>query len=232
MKHYLIIGGSKGIGLAIVQKLALHNNVLVGSRTHEQLQGLLNVNYFHYDVTSEAKPSFDLPEELHGLVYCAGSINLKPFYRLSEEDFIYDLKINLLGAVKVIQYALPALKNSGNGSVVLFSTVAVQTGMGFHASIASAKGAIEGLTRSLAAEFAPLVRVNCIAPSLTNTLLAEKLLNTPEKLETSNKRHPLGKIGQPDDIASVAEFLLSDNANWITGQVLHVDGGLGVLRSM
>jgi len=232
MKNYLIIGGSKGVGLALVQRLSLQSSLLVGSRTKDELQDLQHVNFFHYDAIADGKPDFQLPDQLHGLVYCAGSINLKPFARLNEEDFLTDWKINFLGAVKVIQYALPALKKSGNASVVLFSTVAVQTGMGFHASIAAAKGAVEGLTRSLAAELAPIVRVNCIAPSLTNTSLAEKLLNTPEKMEASNKRHPLGKVGQPDDIASVAEFLLSDNSSWMTGQIVHVDGGLGVLRSV
>ncbi|MFN0048241.1 MAG: SDR family NAD(P)-dependent oxidoreductase [Cytophagales bacterium] len=232
MKNYLVLGGSKGIGLAVVKALSIENNVFTGSRSSENLLGLPNVNYFVYDAIADGKADFQLPDELHGLVYCAGSINLKPFHRLTEDDFINDLKINLLGAVKVIQYALPALKKSGNASIVLFSTVAVQTGMGFHASVASAKGAVEGLTRSLAAEFAPTIRVNCIAPSLTNTPLAEKLLNTPEKIEASNKRHPLSKIGQPSDIAASVVFLLSDNASWITGQILHIDGGLGVLRTV
>jgi 3-oxoacyl-[acyl-carrier protein] reductase len=232
VKNYLVIGGSKGIGLAVVKALSIENRVLTGSRSSENLLGLPNVNYFAYDAIADAKADFQLPDELHGLVYCAGSINLKPFHRLTEEDFINDLKINLLGAVKVIQYALPALKKSGNASIVLFSTVAVQTGMGFHASVAAAKGAVEGLTRSLAAEFAPTIRVNCIAPSLTNTPLAEKLLNTPEKIEASNKRHPLSKIGQPNDIAASVAFLLSDNSSWITGQILHIDGGLGSLRTI
>jgi 3-oxoacyl-[acyl-carrier protein] reductase len=230
MKNYLVIGGSKGIGLAIVDKLKDKNNVLVASRTNEFLPISSTTKHVFFDALEDQKPSFELPEELHGLVYCVGSINLKPFARLTEEDFKADFKINVLGAVKTIQYALQALKKSGNASIVLFSTVAVQTGMGFHASIASAKGAIEGLTRSLASELAPNIRVNCIAPSLTNTPLAEKLLNTPEKIEASNKRHPLGKIGQPEDLASIAEFLLSENASWITGQIIHVDGGIGNLK--
>lgn len=232
MKNFLVIGGSKGIGLAVVQNMAKENNVYVGSRTHELLDGIKHVNYFQYDATSEAKPDFTLPDELHGLVYSVGSINLKPFARLTEEDFINDFRINVLGATKVIQYALPALKRASDASIVLFSTVAVQTGLGFHASVAASKGAIEGLTRSLAAELAPNIRVNCIAPSLTNTPLAEKLLNTTEKIEASNKRHPLGKIGQPENIADMVAFLLSEKSSWITGQIMHVDGGMGALRSV
>ena len=135
-----------------------------------------------------------------------------------------------MGAVKIIQQLLPALKKAEAPSVVFFSTVAVQTGMPFHASIAAAKGAVEGLARSLAAELAPKIRVNCIAPSLVQTSLAEKLVNTPEKIEAGGKRHALQRIGQPNDIAAMAEFLLSDKAGWITGQVLHIDGGMSTLK--
>lgn len=226
MGNYVVFGGSKGIGAAVVDILLEQGKAVINIARSGNEKANKNIEY---DVLA-LSPSFELPESIDGLVYCPGSINLKPFARLSEEDFINDYKINVLGAIKAIQYALPALKKGASPSIVLFSTVAVQTGMGFHASVASAKGAIEGLTKSLAAEFAPTIRVNCIAPSLTNTSMAEKLLNTPEKLEASNKRHPLAKIGQPQDIAQMACFLLSEKTAWITGQIIHVDGGLGDLK--
>jgi NAD(P)-dependent dehydrogenase (short-subunit alcohol dehydrogenase family) len=165
------------------------------------------------------------------LVYFPGSINLKPFRGLKESDFLNDFNINVLGAIKSIQTYTPNLQLSDKASIVLFSTVAVQTGMPFHASIAVSKGAIEGLTRSLAAEFAPKIRVNCVAPSLTHTPMAERLLSTPEKIEASANRHPLKKIGEPKDLANMVEFLLSENASWITGQIMHVDGGMGSIKN-
>jgi NAD(P)-dependent dehydrogenase (short-subunit alcohol dehydrogenase family) len=165
------------------------------------------------------------------VAYCPGTIRLKPFQRLTREDFFEDLQVNLLGAVHIIKACLPNLKNSATGaSIVLFSTVAVTTGMPFHASIASAKGAVEGLTRSLAAELAPRIRVNAIAPSLTDTPLAASMLSSDEKRQAAAERHPIKRIGSPQDIARMAVFLLSDAANWVTGQVLHVDGGMSTLR--
>jgi NAD(P)-dependent dehydrogenase (short-subunit alcohol dehydrogenase family) len=232
-KNVLVIGGSSGIGLEIVKKLTARNcSVYVGSRTSEALATVAGVHHIPLDVMNESIALDDLPAELHGLAYCPGTIRLRPFQRVGREEFLEDLQINFLGAVNVIQQSLSRLRKSKSGaSVVLFSTVAVQTGMPFHASIASAKGAVEGLTRSLAAEFAPRIRVNAIAPSLTETPLADSLLSSEDKRRASAERHPLKRIGSPGEIAGVAVHLLSDGGSWITGQIIHVDGGMGSLRT-
>ena len=172
-----------------------------------------------------------LPEKLDGLIYCPGTINLKPFNRLTDQDFLNDFSINVLGAIKVIRQVINKLKKAENSSIVLYSTVAVKTGMGFHSSVAASKSAVEGLAISLSAEFANSgIRVNTIAPSLTDTPLSANLLSSPEKRENSAKRHPAGRIGTTRDISSATLFLLSEDSSWITGQVLHVDGGLSSLR--
>ena len=229
MKNIVVVGGTKGIGKQLVEALTGYNRFVI-ARSQDEL--LLNEQtiFLPGDVTAPSIDISGLPDVIDGLVYCPGSINLKPFHRLTEADFLNEWQLNFMGAVKIIQQLLPALKKAETPSIVLFSTVAVQTGMPFHASIAAAKGAIEGLTRSLAAELAPKIRVNCIAPSLVQTSLAEKLTNTPEKIEAGGKRHALQRIGQPNDIAAMAEFLLSDKAAWITGQVLHIDGGMSTLK--
>ena len=183
----MVVGASKGIGNSLAKMLTADGNTVIAiSRTEGELAGMEGVDFQTYDVASD-EPLPTIEGIIDGVVYCPGSINLRPFNRLTETDFVSDMQINLLGAVRVIQHYLPNLKISENGSIVLFSTVAVQTGMGFHASVSAAKGAVEGLTRALAAEFAPKIRVNCIAPSLTDTPLAEKLLNTPEKRDASAK---------------------------------------------
>ena len=188
------------------------------------------MNHFPLDVRTEEPDLSFLPEVLDGFVYCPGAIDLKPFNRIKEASIIEDLNLQVMGVVRILQLILPKLKASGQGSVVLFSTVAVQTGFPFHAQVAISKGAIEGLTRSLAAEFAPTIRFNAIAPSLTNTPLAEKLLSSPEKIEANGQRHPLKRIGEAEDIAEAACFLLTDKSSWITGQILHVDGGMSSLK--
>ena len=227
-KNFLIIGASSGIGLQIAKELNKEGNQLyLASRNEPEISGD-NIHFQHIDVTESFE--LDLPEQIDGLFYCPGTINLKPFHRLKEEDFIADFKVNHLGAVSALQQAQKALKKSENAAVVLFSTVAVQTGLSFHTSVASAKGAIEGFAKALAAEWAPSIRVNVIAPSLTDTPLAERLLSSDEKKQASADRHPLKKIGSAQDIAKAAVFLNSQDAGWITGQVLTIDGGLGSLR--
>lgn len=226
MKNYLIIGGTKGIGKSICELLTAHGNQVY---TTARSNSIDSTNFTLWDVKDDF-PITGLPEVFDGVVYCPGTINLKPFGRLTAQDFKEDYEVNVLGAVKVLQAVLPKLKNSPSASVVLFSTVAVQTGMPFHASVAAAKGAVEGLVRSLAAEWSPKIRVNAIAPSLTQTPLAEKLTSTPEKIEASAKRHPLQRIGQPQDVAEAALFLLSEKSSWMTGEVIAVDGGMSTIK--
>ena len=229
-KNILIIGGSSGIGLALSELLAPSNSVYIASRSNENLNGL-NINHIPFDATTEILDTSIIPENLDGFVSCPGSINLRPFKGLSAEGFENDLQINVIGAIKSLKSVLGQLSNSGNASVIFFSTVAVQTGMPFHSSVAVSKGAIEGLTRSLAAEFAPKIRVNAIAPSLVNTPLASKFLNNETKIEKANERHPLGRIGSAKEIAEAATFLLGSESSWMTGRVLQLDGGIGNLKT-
>ena len=230
---FVVVGGTSGIGLEITRRLAAKDcPVVVISRSAGSVAELSGVTHLPVDVTRDEIDAGSLPDRIQGLAYCPGSIRLRPFHRLKEADFLSDLQINLLGAVKAIQACLPGLKKAENpSSIVLFSTVAVGTGMPFHASIASAKGALEGLTRSLAAEFAPKIRVNAIAPSLTDTRLAKTLLSDDGKRSAAADRHPLKRFGNPGDIAAAATFLLEDSSSWVTGQVIAVDGGMGALRT-
>ncbi|MEN8928457.1 MAG: SDR family oxidoreductase [Flavobacteriales bacterium] len=230
MKNYLIIGGSSGIGKALTEQMALEGDVFATYNENEMESHIPNVNYYHLDVTADELEFENLPDELHGLAYCPGSINLMPFKRIKPAQFAEDFELQVNGAVKVIQKVLPNLKKANQSSILFFSTVAVQNGFNFHAQVAASKGAIEGLTRSLAAEFAPKIRVNAIAPSLTDTPLAGKLLSTDEKKEANAQRHPLKTIGNPDNIAQLGAFLLSDKSAWITGQVIHADGGMSSIK--
>lgn len=232
MKNILIIGASSGIGKQLATQLAQGGDQVFGTYFRQETNAPGPGLQYHYlDVNAAEEYDFSyLPDQLDGLVYCPGSIQLKPFTRIKAEDFALDFQLQVIGAVRVIQQVLGKLKTSGQASIVLFSTVAVQTGFTFHTQVAASKGAIEGLTKALAAELAPKIRVNCIAPSITDTPLAGNLLNTPEKKEANAQRHPLKKIGAPEDIANAAAFLLSEQSNWMTGQIIHIDGGMSTLR--
>ena len=231
-KNILIVGASSGIGLETAKSLiAKGYRIFSASRNQPDLS---ETTHYTWDAQNPDASVFGaLPDTIHGVVYCPGTINLKPFNRLSQEDFKNDFQVNVLGAVAVLQAVLPRLKKADGASIVLFSTVAAKIGMGFHASVSASKGAIEGLTLSLAAELsANKIRVNCVAPSLTDTPLAKNLLSTDEKKEASNKRHPIGRFGTSADIANITTFLISDESSWITGQVLGVDGGMGSIKMM
>jgi NAD(P)-dependent dehydrogenase (short-subunit alcohol dehydrogenase family) len=228
MKNILLIGGSYGIGLAIARELQYENKVFIASRTNETIAEM-NVTHIPFDAITDTLDTSKLPETIHGLVYCPGSINLRPFRGLKPEAFESDLQINFISLVKVIQSVLPNLTATEQSSIVLFSSVAASMGMPFHTSVAAAKGAIEGFAKAFAAEYAPKIRVNVIAPSLTDTPLAEKFLSNEEKREKSAQRHPLKRVGTSDDMAQMTSFLLSNKSSWISGQIFHVDGGMSTL---
>lgn len=228
MKNILLIGGSYGIGLAIAKELQFENNIYIASRSNENLADV-KATHIAFDATTDTIDTSKLPTVIDGLVYCPGSINLKPFKGLKPEAFETDLQINFISLVKVIQSVLPNLLASEQASIVAFSSVAATMGMPFHTSVAASKGAIEGFTKALAAEYAPKIRVNVIAPSLTDTPLADKFLNNETKQEKSAERHPLKRFGKPEDSAQMATFLLSEKSSWISGQIFHVDGGMSTL---
>ena len=230
MRNYVIIGGSSGIGLELVSMLEKENANVIATYNNNIVQDRQNVKYFKFDVKTDVLNIEDFPEEIHGLAYCPGSINLKPFHRFKDEDFIDDFKLQVLGATKIIQLLLPKIKKSQDSSILLFSTIAVQFGFNFHSQVAISKGAIEGLTRSLAAELSPTIRVNAIAQSLTKTNLANRFLNTEEKIDLQSKKHPLKKLGEVKDIAEAAVYLLTPKSSWVTGQILHVDGGYSTIK--
>ncbi len=237
----LIYGGSGGIGAATAR--ALHAR---GYRLHlvgrdagrlETVAGEVGASFTAGDIAddavfAQATEAAAADGALAGLVYAVGTINLKPVTRLSGEDFLKDFSVNALGAAKAIQAALPALKQAeGTAGIVLFSTVAAAQGFAAHASVAMAKGAVEGLTLALAAELAPKIRVNCIAPSLTKTPLAKALTGNEAMAKAIAELHPMQRLGEPEDIAPLAALLVSQEASWITGQIIGVDGGRSSLRT-
>lgn len=228
MGKYLVAGCSSGIGLSITRKLLAQGHQVVGLNRYmpdltDELFSFVSVDFNLQEI--------DLPElegPIAGIFYCPGSIQLRPFKNLKPTDFINDFVLNVVGATILIKQYLPQLQLANEPGIVLFSSVAAKTGMSFHSSIATAKAALEGLTKSLAAEFAPKIRVNAIAPSLTQTPLSEKFINTPEKLNASKDRHPLKNIGSADDLATCAIQVM--NNNWMTGQIIAMDGGLSSIR--
>ena len=228
MKTYLFAGASSAIAKESAKLLQAKGHKVIGISTKEK-----DFNYDEfYQIESYNFGSFPLLENpLDGIAYFPGTINLKPFHRLKPEEFITDFNINTLGAVAFTQSYLGNLKKAEKSSIVFISTVAVGIGMPFHSSIAMAKGAIEGLTKSLAAEYAPLIRVNCIAPSLVNSPLAEKFVSSPEKIESMQKRNPMQKVGDPIDVANAVIFLLGNESGWVSGQIMAVDGGMSTLKN-
>lgn len=222
MKNIVIIGGSKGIGAALIENLSPSHHITNISRNAPETSHP-NVTHYSCDIITEELPDI---EAVDSLIYCPGSINLKPISRLSLEDFRDDFEINVLGAVKAIQKYLPKLKRGNHPSILLFSTVASKLGMPYHASVAASKSAIEGLVKSLGAELAPTIRVNAIAPTVTDTPLASKLLRNEKMIESIKERHPLKKFLRPEEVANTASFLISDQALSFSGQIFEMDCGI------
>jgi NAD(P)-dependent dehydrogenase (short-subunit alcohol dehydrogenase family) len=233
MGNFVIIGASGGIGNATAQ--LLHNaghNVFGTYHNNLEISNQSSINWIQLSIENIETTDWTstLPEVIDGVFYAVGKVNLKPFHRLSIQDFIQDLQIQTFGAIQVVQKLLPHLKRSPNASVVFCSSVAANIGFPFHSLIGVSKGALEGLTKSLAAEYAPSVRFNCVAPSITSTKLTEGFINTEEKKLAQAQKHPLKKIGTAEDIANLANFLLNDTSGWITGQILHIDGGISTIK--
>lgn len=224
--NILIVGASSGIGYDTAKNLLnLEHKVYNASRTASDLEGIIN---YQFDATEPV--NFTIEDTLDSIIYCPGTINLKPFLRINQSDFQNDFQINVLGAINILQTFIPNLLKSDKASVIMFSTVAVQTGLNFHSSISASKGAIEGLVRALSAEYISKIRFNAIAPSMTDTKLAARFLSSEQKIESVKNTNPMKKIGNPKDIAKFIEFLISDNAKWITGQIFHIDGGMSVVK--
>jgi NAD(P)-dependent dehydrogenase (short-subunit alcohol dehydrogenase family) len=222
MRTILIIGGSKGIGKAAINELIDHHKIINFSRTSPALSHP-NLQHYAIDVLKDSLPEL---ETIDGIIYCPGSINLKPISSLTEQDFKNDFDINVLGAVRVIQKYIKVLKAGQDPSIVMFSSVAVTLGMPFHASTAVSKAAVEGLVKTLGAEFAPVIRVNAIAPTITETGLADKILRNDLIKEKMKERHPLKTYLQPKDVAEMVHFLISEKSKAISGQVIKLDCGL------
>jgi NAD(P)-dependent dehydrogenase (short-subunit alcohol dehydrogenase family) len=230
MGNVLMIGGSYGIGWEIAKTLSSKGeNVIVASRTSTELNKL-DVRYIPFDADNDTIPVNELPDNLSGFVYCPGTIKLRPYSNLKTEDFENDMRQNFFNVVGVLKDVLPMLKTNGNSSIVLFSSIAASIGMPYHTSISAAKSALEAYARSLSAELAPKVRVNLLAPSITDTPLASRILKNQKSVENIAAKHPMKRIGNAQDIAHAACFLLSDKSGWITGQTLHIDGGLSSIR--
>ncbi|MFT5251444.1 MAG: 3-oxoacyl-[acyl-carrier protein] reductase [Flavobacteriales bacterium] len=222
MKNIVIVGGSKGIGSAILLQQLENNYIYNISRNAPDITHP-NLKHFPVDILQDDLPQI---ENVDTIIYCPGSINLKPIGNLSIDDFRSDFEINVIGAVKTIQKYLPALKKGTNPSIVLFSTVAVKLGMPFHASIATAKAGVEGLVKTLGAEFASTIRVNAIAPTITETSLSANILRNDRMKDMMIERHPMKGYLKPSEVADMADFLISEKAKSISGQVFEMDYGI------
>lgn len=226
MKNYLIIGASGGIGQAIASQLLDKSHAVYATFCSNPISlEHSNLTTGHFDVLNSDEFSFDLPEVIDGLIYCPGTINLKPYNALKDSDFLHEFQVNVIGFNKAMNLAFRALKKSEGSSVVGFSSVCAQNGFSFHASTAASKSALEGLFVSLAKEFSPKIRFNIIAPSIINTSLSAHLLNSDSKRDRIAANHPIPRVGSVNDVSSLACHLISDDASWITGQVFAVDGG-------
>ncbi|PZR95475.1 MAG: short-chain dehydrogenase [Stutzerimonas stutzeri] len=238
MMTTVIFGGSGGIGSAVLRRATARGRKchLVGRRAERlaELAADCGASFTVADVLESGafeRVAAEIEEPVEGLVYAVGSIDLRPLARFSEDDLLHDFRLNAAGAALAVQALLPALKRAGGASIVLFSSVAASQGFAAHSSIAMAKAAVEGLTLTLAAELAPSIRVNCVAPSLTQTPLAASLTTSPQMADAIAQLHALRRLGEPDDVAALADFLLAPEAGWITGQVIGVDGGRSRLRT-
>ncbi len=233
-KNILIVGGNSGIGAVLVEKFVANGDSVHLALRQPSAVAQPVASIQEYDALHKNESQLQMPESLDALIYCPGSIQLKPFHRTDDTQMLNDMEVNAFGAARMIQAALPALKKStlaGGASVVLFSSVAAQTGLAFHSSISMAKAAVEGLTLSLASELAPNnIRVNTIAPSLTDTPLASMLLNSDAKREAAGSRHPLKRVGTANGVAGMVNYLISEDAAFVTGQIMKLDGGLSSLR--
>jgi len=222
MKNIVIIGGSKGIGNAILLQQLETNYVYNISRNPPEISHP-NLKHYSIDVLQDTLPEI---ESINTLIYCPGSINLKPIGNLSIDDFRNDFEINVIGAVKCIQQYLPQLKKGNHPSILLFSTVAAKLGMPFHASIATAKAGVEGLVKSLGAELASSVRINAIAPTITETSLSANILRNDRMKENMVERHPMKGYLKANEVAEMADFLISEKAKSISGQIFEMDYGI------
>lgn len=229
-KDFVVVGGNTGIGKVLIEKLTEAGATVHAIARKTDVLPSINGQTISWDVTEELPDLSALPDTLHGLAYLPGTINLKPFHRFKLSEIQHDLEVNVLGAVKISQALIKHFKKADPASLVFVSTVATKLGMPFHASVSMAKSAVEGLAKSIAAEYAPKIRANVVAPSLTDTPLADRLLATDDKKESSANRHPLKRYGNPDDIAGTLFYLLSDESSWMTGQVIGNDGGMGSVK--
>ncbi|RZO97485.1 MAG: SDR family oxidoreductase [Flavobacteriales bacterium] len=222
MNKIIIVGGSRGIGKQIINELVDDNMIINLSRNKPELTHT-NLTHHNIDILNSDLPDL---EDVSSLIYCPGSINLKPISRISLDEFREDFEINVIGAIKAIQKYLPCLKKSNDASILLFSTVATKLGMPYHSSVAASKSAIDGLVKTLGAELAPKIRVNAIAPTITKTDLASKLLRNEKVIENMIERHPLKKILMPEEVSKMAKFLVSKDASSISGQIFNLDAGI------